>query len=143
MKTKTITIMGKDVSLAYCAATETGYETISGKSIQTFVPTFGKDEQGKDIIKEAAPATMQDYILLAIAAIVCYYARKDEEAPVNSDDIIYECKPAEVTLLVATVLELRNEWYNIPKIVADQIKTEAGDEKADDSPKNAQPPTNG
>ena len=30
MNAKTITICGKDVELLYCAATETGYESISG-----------------------------------------------------------------------------------------------------------------
>ena len=30
--------------MIYCAATESGYEDISGKSISVFVPEFGKDD---------------------------------------------------------------------------------------------------
>ena len=50
MNTKTIKLCGKDVQIGYCAATENAFENFSDKSIQVFVPTYGKDKDGKDII---------------------------------------------------------------------------------------------
>ena len=142
MKTKTINIEGKEISLAYCAATETGFESITGKSVQVFVPKFGKDKEGNDIITAPADATTQDYILLAVAAIIVYYESRKETAPVSVEDIIYEWRPADVTSVIEAVLEVRNEWYELPKVVVDQLKAD-GDEQdnAEDSP-HATAPTN-
>ena len=46
---KNIQICGKQVTMRYCAATETGYEKISGKSSAIFVPEIEKDEDGNII----------------------------------------------------------------------------------------------
>ena len=43
---KNIQICGKQVTMRYCAATETGYEKIAGKSSAIFVPEIEKDEEG-------------------------------------------------------------------------------------------------
>ena len=114
---KTITICGKEVRMRYCAAAETGYESLSGKSIAVFSPTFGKDDEGNDIITEPAKATTQDYLTLAVAAIVAAYARGNEEPPVTSEDILYDASPTDVAELLTTVVMLRVEWYKVPEVV--------------------------
>lgn len=133
---KTIQICGKEVAMRYCAATETGYEKISGKSSAIFVPEIKKDEEGN--IKEVkSNATTEDYIILAVAAIIAAYQRNHEDAPVTADDIIYEANPAEVTELLKTICELRNEWYNIPAVVnTDENMTDDEKEAAEKEEKN-------
>ena len=133
---KSIQICGKTVLMRYCAATETGYEKISGKSSAIFVPEIEKDEEGN--IKEVKRnATTEDFIILAVAAIIAAYQRKHETAPVTADDIIYEANPEEVAELIKTVIELRNEWYNIPSVVNTNVNmTDNEKEVAEKEEKN-------
>lgn len=137
MTSKKITICGKEVELFYCAATENGYERISdGKTIGVFIPTFKMDEEGNHVIDQLPAATNEDYLLLAIAGIVAadtYYKR---EAVINSEDILYNATPTERRLLIETILELRNEWYEVPKIITEIMRKENAKVKADEQPKN-------
>ena len=125
MTEKTIQICGHDVKMRYCAAAETGYEQLSGKSIATFVPTFGTNEKGEQVITEPAKAVTDDYLKLAISAIVAAYSRTGEEPPITSEDILYEARPEDVTTLLNTVVELRIEWYGVSKVVTDAEAAEA------------------
>lgn len=133
---KSIQICGKTVLMRYCAATETGYEKISGKSSAIFVPDIEKDEEGK-IINIKPKAMTEDFIILAVAAIIAAYQRKGEDAPITADDIIYEANPSEVEELIKTIIKLRNEWYKIPDMVkAEDNKTEEEKEAAEKEEKN-------
>jgi hypothetical protein len=137
MTSKKITICGKEVELFYCAATENGYERISdGKTIGVFIPTFKMDEEGNHVIDQLPAATNEDYMLLAMAGIVAadtYYKR---EAVIKSEDILYDATPTERRLLIETIVELRNEWYEVPKIIAEITRKENAKAKADEQPKN-------
>jgi hypothetical protein len=137
MTSKKITICGKEVELFYCAATENGYERISdGKTIGVFIPTFKMDEEGNHVIDQLPAATNEDYIMLAMAGIVAadtYYKR---EAVINSEDILYNATPTERRLLIDTILELRNEWYEVPKIINEIIRKENAKVNPDEQPKN-------
>ena len=133
---KTIQICGKQVTMRYCAATETGYEKITGKSSAIFVPEIEKDEDG-NIKSVKQNAKTEDFIILAVAAIIAAYQRKKEDAPITADDIIYEANPEEVTELLKTICELRNEWYNIPAVVnTDENMTDDEKEAAEKEEKN-------
>ena len=134
---KTITICGKEVRMRYCAATETGYEIMTGKKMDVFSPVIGQDDEGNDIIKEQAKATTQDYLLLAVAAIVAAYKRVDQEPPISDADILYDASPEEVTEILTTVVLLRVEWYKVPDVVKPDMKPDTKGRKS----KNAQPPT--
>jgi len=129
MTQKEITICGQEIKMLYCAATETGFERITQKSIAVFAPTFGKDEKGEIVVTAPPTATNEDYLSLAIAAIVAAYSYNDEEPPIESKTILYEATPDDVRLLLNTIIELRNEWYGIPKIVEDTLKKEAEAQK--------------
>jgi hypothetical protein len=62
-----IEILGREVEMLYCAATETGFEDIAGKTADIFNPIPVLDKEGK--VKELMPppATTKDYIYLAVA----------------------------------------------------------------------------
>ena len=111
MKTeRTIHILDRDVRLRYCAATESGFEQLRKKSIYQI--DFHSNE---------------DMIALSLAAIIAAYARSEEEAPINSDDLLYDAAPQDIITLMTATIELRNEWYNVPKVVEDTIKAEQTD----------------
>ena len=133
---KTIKICGREVQMRYCAAAETGYERLSGQSSDIFVPDVEKDEEGnvKNVIQKAKA---DDYIKLAIAAIIAAYARKEQDPPITADDIIYDAEPDEVSALITSVVELRAKWYNIPTVVSEQNDTPEETEEGDDKQKNA------
>lgn len=137
---KTITLNGQEVKMIYCTATENGFEEISRKSINVFLPTFGTDEEGNTIIKEAAPCTIGDWVTLAMAAIVAAYTKDGMDVPVSSEYMLYESTPQERNDLITSIVELRNEWYGVPKVVEDQLKQEAEQAGANGGkaePKNA------
>ena len=135
---KTITICGKEVQMRYCAASETGYELLSGKSSEVFTPTVvGKNDKGEIVKMEPPKATTDDYIKLAIASIIAAYERNEKEVPISAKDIMYEAQPEEVRNLIMSVNELRTKWYTIPKTVPESEFEETGEK-----PKNVQQPAN-
>lgn len=131
MAERTIKIGDQDVRMMYCTASETGFENMSGKSVEVFMIRPKYDEDGKQIGFEPPLATLSDYITLAMASIVAAYAAKDQKPPINSNYVLFKAKAKETKLLVDTVAELRAEWYQVP----DVVKTDKPKEK-DEEPKN-------
>ena len=138
MKKETITICGKEVDMLYCAAAETGYEKLSGKSSEVFVPKRAmrenqplNDSDGNPIYN-APEATLDDYIKLAVSAIIAAYAKDGKEAPITTEEILYDAGPNDITTIVATVARLRSEWYTIPAALQSDDSSEESV-----SPKNA------
>lgn len=119
MTKKEITICGKQVNICYCAAVEQGFENLRNKGIGEI--DFGKQE---------------DLMALSLSSIVAAYARANEEAPVSSDDILYDATPEEIIELFTAVLELRNGWYGVPKVVKDAIDEESDAKENEESEKN-------
>ena len=133
---KTITLCGKQVRMRYCAAAETGYESLSGNKIDVFLPTPIKwDDEGTptDYIPQAAKEN--DYLTLGIAAIVAAYARESQEPPITGEDILYDATSKEVAELITTVAMLRAEWYNVPAVIEPEMEQDGK------KGKNAKAPT--
>lgn len=140
---KTIEICGRQVPLLYSAATETGYEQLSCKQISVFLPQFGKDKDGNVIITQQPTATTEDYLHLVVAAVVAANEKerhikklKPEELPlpIDSADLLYNATKTEITQIIATVLELRNAWYEIPAVMKQDLLTNDTDDE--EKPKN-------
>lgn len=122
MTEKTIKICGHELRMLYCAAAETGYESMSGKSSSIFIP-YPKKENGVLVLNaDGTPvveskATLDDWIKLAVASVIAAYSRNGEEPPIKSGQILYEATSEEITLFITTVAKLRNEWYAVPSVV--------------------------
>lgn len=133
---KTITLCGKQVEMLYCAATETGYEQLvsgTGKDINVFLPTIlERDADGKPTKVEPPVAQTDDYLKLALAAIIAAAASKKQDSVVSADDIMYHASSQEVTAMITAIIELRTKWYTIPEAVKPET-----DENPDDDQKNA------
>ena len=120
MTTKEITLCGQQVKLIYCAASENGFEDLSGKSINDLDFT-----KSKDILN------------LSLACIVAAYTAENQEPPIKSEDILYDATPQEISELLTTVIMLRVEWYTVPDVVKPDMKPDTKGRRS----KNAQPPT--
>lgn len=122
--------------MRYCAATETGYETMSGRSATIFMPTTTKDDKG-NIINIEVTAETEDYIKLALAAILAAYTCDKKDTPITSEEIMYNASSKDVILLIKTVTELRNEWYDIPSIIKpDENQPDESQDEDKDNQKN-------
>ena len=124
---KSITICGKEVRLRYCAATENGFELMSGKKI------YEIDFQSQE-----------DLTRLAIASIIAAYERDGQDAPIEAKEILYDATPAEIVELFKTTMELRAAWYEVPLVLKEQIEAEnaaavsdASPSESEEQPKNA------
>ena len=111
MLTKEITLCGKEVTLAYCYATEIIYKDRSDEDIANII-------QETISCINAQPARMPDVkrsIYLVLAAVMSYYQSKDEEAPIKDTDLMNEATPLELGTALGTIINLWAKFYGIPK----------------------------
>lgn len=126
-----------EVKMLYCAASETGFQSLSGEVIDIFNPEIEKDEKGEIVIKSVPKATDMHYIQLAIACIVAAYESEGKEPPITSEDIMYHATREEMVKLVQAVVEMRTEWLFVPSSIPNETKpSEEGGKR-----KNGQTPT--
>ena len=126
-----------EVKLLYCAGSETGFQTLSGVTMEVFNPELEKNEEGKYVIKALPKATDMNYIQLSMACIIAAYECDGEEPPIKSEDLLYHASREEVQNLVTTVLQMRNEWLQVPNT----IKPEMEETERKGKRKNSQTPT--
>lgn len=110
MITKEITLCGKQVTLAYCYATEIAYKDLS-------------DENIADYIKEAVTCIQQKLndpdtkrtIFAILACMLAYYQSKGEDAPLKDSDLMNEADPMEIGNAIINIVAMRMDFYHIPK----------------------------
>ena len=109
MKKKEITLAGKQVTVAYCYATEIAYKDLSGQDITDFM-----GEIGEALADNKMPDTKKSIFLL-VAAIMSYYETKKEDAPISDAQIMTEATPLEMGAAIGAVLNLRSDFYALPE----------------------------
>lgn len=108
MITKEITICGKQVTLAYCYATEISYKILSDEDIINF---------GQEVIENIQHELMPDIrktIFLILASIQSYYESKGEQCPITDKELMYECTPQEIGQALGVIIGLRSQFYHVP-----------------------------
>ena len=128
-----------EVKLLYCAASETGFQTLSGVTMEVFNPELEKNEEGKYVIKALPKATDMNYIQLAMACIIAAYECDGEEPPIKSEDLLYHASREEVQNLVTTVLQMRNEWLQVPSAIKPEMKEREGKGRRKNAPTPTKP----
>jgi hypothetical protein len=98
MTTKEITICGRQVSVAYCYATELSFYKLAG------VP-----------LEKADTSNPEHLFAIILSAMLSYYQRWDDEPPVKDTDLLYKASPEELIDAFRVISLLRAEWYKIPK----------------------------
>lgn len=120
MKKKEITLAGKQVTVAYCYATEIAYKDLSGQDIADFM-----GEVGEAIAANKMPDVKKSIFLL-VAAIMSYYETKKEDAPISDAQIMTDATPLEMGAAIGAVLNLRSEFYALPEGEPKEKKKNAG-----------------
>lgn len=108
MITKEITLCGKQVTLAYCYATEIAYNEMSDEDI------FDYAQAAVEAIQAQRDPDIKKTILAIIASMMAYYEDKNK-APVKDSDIMREATPVEIGTAMLTILSMRSEFYHVPK----------------------------
>ena len=111
MTTRKITIAGKEVTLAYCCATEIAFYKYTHATIAEF------DRSNPEHIL---------YIILA--CIIAWSQFKGEEPAVKDEDLMYNVNSKELVAILNTVFELCSEWYDMPLA---EKKTESAESSSD------------
>jgi hypothetical protein len=129
MITKEITICGKQVTLAYCYATEISYKILSDEDIIDF---------GQEVVEKIQHEQMPDIrktIFLIIASMQSYYESKGEQCPVTDKELMYECTPQEIGMALGVIIGLRTNFYHVPSDEPED--KEPKDKRVARKPKNA------
>ncbi len=109
MLTKEITICGKQVTLAYCYATEIAYKDLSDENIADYI------KEAVACIQQETDPDVKHTIYAILACMLAYYQSRGEEAPLTDTDIMNDAKPAELGTAIFTIIGLRMDFYHVPK----------------------------
>ena len=108
MSKKEITLCGKQVTLAYCYATEIAFKDMSNQDITDFMI-----EAVPQIQAQKMPDAKK-VVLLIVAALMSYYQSIGEETPIEDKDIMYRATSKEIGNAIGVVIGLRADFYHIP-----------------------------
>lgn len=97
MISKKIKIGEKEISVAYCYATEISFKKLSGFVVSDF------DDKNPEHI-----------LYLIVSAMQSYYLAKGEEIPVADTYFLYECTSDDLITALSEIVALHHEWYKIP-----------------------------
>ena len=110
--------MGKDVTMAYCYATEISYNILTNDEVNDFVT------QAVQAVNEKRTPDTRKSIYLIIASITSYYESINQKAPVTDKQLIYEAAPEEIGTALGTVLSLYMDFYHLSATEAKNAKKE-------------------
>lgn len=107
MITKEITLCNQQVTLGYCYATEIVYKELSGEDMLDYV------KHTVECFQAEKDPDIKRTIFAIIACLTAYY--QNDELPLKDADIMREAKPAEIGMAFLAILELRSQFYAVPK----------------------------
>ena len=109
MLQKEITLCGRQVTLAYCYATEIAYKDLSGENIADYI------KEAVACIQQETDPDVKHTIYAILACMLAYYQSRGEEAPLTDTDLMNDAKPAELGTAIFTIIGLRMDFYKVPK----------------------------
>ena len=107
MITKEITICSKQVTLAYCYATEIAYKDLADEDMLDYA------KHAIDSIHAQRDPDIKRTIFAIIACMMAYYEDADR-TPVKDSEIVREATPVEIGTAMLTILSMRSEFYHVP-----------------------------
>ena len=128
MITKEITIAGKQITLAYCYATEIAYKILSEQEITDFMA-----EASEAIQAEKMPDIRKSMFVI-LAAAQAYYEANGEEIPITDKELMYESSPEDIGRALGVIIGLRMKFYHAP---ADEPEDKEPKKKSGKKSKNA------
>ena len=94
--------------MAYCYATEIAYKDLSDEDMSDYA------QAAVESIHAQRDPDIKKTILVIIACMMAYYEDADK-APVKDSDIMKEATPVELGTAMLTILNMRSEFYHVPK----------------------------
>ena len=107
MITKEVAICGKQVTLAYCYATEIAYKDLADEDMLDYA------KHAIESIHAQRDPDIKRTIFAIIACMMAYY-NEVEDTPVKDSDIMKEATPVEIGTALLAILTMRNEFYHVP-----------------------------
>ena len=108
MITKEITICSKQVTLAYCYATEIAYKNMTNEDMIDYA------QKAVEAIQNQRDPDIGKTIYAILACMMAYYEDADK-APVKDSEIMKQATPVEIGTAMLTILSMRSEFYHVPK----------------------------
>ena len=108
MITKEITLCGKQVTLAYCYATEIAYKNMTNEDMFDYI------QKAVEAIQNQRDPDIEKTIYAILACMMAYYEDADK-APVKDSEIMKQATPVEIGTAMLTILSMRSEFYHVPK----------------------------
>ena len=105
---KEITICSKQVTLAYCYATEIAYKNMTNEDMFDYI------QKAVEAIQNQRDPDIEKTIYAIIACLMAYYDDADK-APVKDSEIMKQATPVEIGTAMLTILSMRSEFYHVPK----------------------------
>ena len=105
---KEITLCSKQVTLAYCYATEIAYKNMTNEDM------FDYAKEAVEAIQNQRDPDIEKTIYAILACMMAYYEDADK-APVKDSEIIKQATPVEIGTAMLTILSMRSEFYHVPK----------------------------
>ena len=109
MLQKEITLCGRQVTLAYCYATEIAYKDLSDENIADYI------KEAVACIQAETDPDVKHTIYAILACMLAYYQSRGEEAPLTDTDLMNDAKPAELGTAIFTIIGMRMDFYHVPK----------------------------
>lgn len=114
METRTTTINGKQVTLAYCWGTEINYgKFTNGDNASIFIHDTAIKVDALRKGDATAQPDIEKCIYLILSAAIAYYKSKDEECPITADDFLFTNEPKELYEALGHVILLYGEFYHL------------------------------
>jgi hypothetical protein len=133
MITKEVTICGKQVTLAYCYATEINYKYFADEDIEVLMAKIIK------AIKDKSPIDVDKSLKLIAASMTSYYDYKEDEEkmPITLKELRSESTPIEISTAIGFIIAMRQQFYYVP-----EDEQEAMDNKQDEGSNGDKKPKN-
>ena len=125
MKQKTINIVGRDVTLAYCYGTEISYKLLADEECTDFIAEVLK------CLQENRMPDSRKAIYLIMSAMTAFYESQSQKNPIEDKDLIFHASPEDIGLAIGTIAALYIEFYKIPVGEPEDKKPAEESEKKD------------
>lgn len=102
--TKTITIAGKQVNIAYCFGMDILFHGFTGMDFATYLTQTAAQKT----------TTPKDILYAILAAAMAYAEMNETEAPITDKDILFHASQQEITNAFKEVVAVYMEWHNLP-----------------------------
>lgn len=108
MITKEITLCNKQVTLAYCYATEIAYKDLADEDM------FDYAKHAIESIQKQRDPDIKKTIFAIIACMKAFYDDENQKAPIKDTDIKKQASPVEIGTAFISIIEMRQKFYNVP-----------------------------